>query len=476
MVLLALLIRVGRADQRFLRERLADDLQADGQALAALAARDGDARQAGEVQGDGADVLQVHLQRVCNHLADLEGRRRGRRGHDDIDRLEGFRVVLLDERADLECLEVVGVVVAGGKRVVADHDAALDFLAELLVARVRHHLDEVLAVDALAVADAVVALEVRRSLSRRDEVVRGDRVLRVRQGDLDDFCAELLVLLDGRAHGLFDLRVHALDEVLLRQANLEALDVLDEGLRVVRHLCGARRGVHLIVARNDVEQVRAVRDVARQRADLVKRGRIGDEAVARDAAVRRLHADDAAERSRLADGSARIGAERPDGRTSGDGCGAAARGTARHAVEVPRVVRHVVGRVLRRAAHGEFIHVDLAEDDGILGLDLRHDRRIVRRHEVLEDLRSTRRLDILRADVVLDGTRDALEEGNRLTRCDLLVDGLCLLQRFFARNRQIRLDVTLDLIDAAEHVLRQLDRRDLFVDEHVVQDMRRFII
>ena len=122
-------------------------------------------------------------------------------------------------------------------------------------------MDEVLAVDALAVADAVVALEVRRSLSRRDEVVRGDRVLRVRQGDLDDFCAELLVLLDGRAHGLFDLRVHALDEVLLRQANLEALDVLDEGLRVVRHLCSARRGVHLIVARDDVEQVRAAQSL-----------------------------------------------------------------------------------------------------------------------------------------------------------------------------------------------------------------------
>ena len=136
----------------------------------------------------------------------------------------------------------------------------------------------------------------------------------------------------------------------------------------------------------------------------------------------------------------------------------------------------MVGGVLCRAAHGELIHVNLAEDDRILGLDFRHDRRIVRRHEVLEDLRGARRLDALRADVVLDGTRDALEEGNRLTRCDLLVDGLCLLQRFFACNRQIRLDVTLDLIDAAEHVLRQLDRRDLFVDEHVVQDMRRFII
>ena len=31
-------------------------------------------------------------------------------------------------------------------------------------------------------------------------------------------------------------------------------------------------------------------------------------------------------------------------------------------------------------------------------------------------------------------------------------------------------------LGAAEHILRQLDRSDFLVDEHVVQDMRRFIV
>ena len=136
----------------------------------------------------------------------------------------------------------------------------------------------------------------------------------------------------------------------------------------------------------------------------------------------------------------------------------------------------MVGGVLCRAAHGELIHVDLAEDDRILGLDFRHDRRVVRRHEVLENLRGASRLDAFRADVVLDGTRDALEEGDLLPCRDFLVDGLCLCKSLRARDRQVRLDIALDLIDAAEHILRQLDRSDFLIDEHVVQDMRRFIV
>ena len=55
---------------------------------------------------------------------------------------------------------------------------------------------------------------------------------------------------------------------------------------------------------------RQVRDAAREGPDLVERRREGDEAVAADAAVGRLQADDAAERGRLPDGAAGVGAER----------------------------------------------------------------------------------------------------------------------------------------------------------------------
>ena len=49
-----------------------------------------------------------------------------------VEPLEGVVEVALDERAHLLRLQVVGVVVAGGERVRAEHDAALDLGAEAL--------------------------------------------------------------------------------------------------------------------------------------------------------------------------------------------------------------------------------------------------------------------------------------------------------------------------------------------------------
>ena len=66
------------------------------------------------------------------------------------------------ERAHLLRLQVVGVVVAGGQRVGAEHDAALHLGAEALAARLRSYISSrpVGARRAQAVADAVVARQV----------------------------------------------------------------------------------------------------------------------------------------------------------------------------------------------------------------------------------------------------------------------------------------------------------------------------
>ena len=90
--------------------------------------------------------------------------------------LEGGLEVVGDQRADLLRLAVVGVVVAGGERVGADHDAAFDLVAEARLARLGVHASSVRGVlGAEAVADAVVAGEVRRALGGRDQVVGGER-------------------------------------------------------------------------------------------------------------------------------------------------------------------------------------------------------------------------------------------------------------------------------------------------------------
>ena len=76
----------GAQHRRFV-ERLADNLQADRQAVR-QAARHADRRNAGQVDRNRADIVQIHRQRVVDLLADLERRRRRRWPDDDVELLE----------------------------------------------------------------------------------------------------------------------------------------------------------------------------------------------------------------------------------------------------------------------------------------------------------------------------------------------------------------------------------------------------
>ena len=108
-------------------------------------------------------------------------------------------------------LAVVGVVVARGERVGAEHDAALHLGPEALRARALVHLAQVLvAVDAQAVAHAVEAGEVRRRLGRGDHVVGGEAVAGVRKLDVDDLAALRLDQAERRAKELGDVGLDAL--------------------------------------------------------------------------------------------------------------------------------------------------------------------------------------------------------------------------------------------------------------------------
>ena len=138
-------------------------------------------------------VVEVHRERILGLRAELERDRRARRRDEHVELLERGVVLALDHGAYPLRLRVVRVVVAGRERVRAQHDAPLRLVAEAGVARLHHHLAEVVAEIAQPVADTVVAREVRRRLRRRDEVVAGEAVLdRARQRALPHLRAERL--------------------------------------------------------------------------------------------------------------------------------------------------------------------------------------------------------------------------------------------------------------------------------------------
>src|SRR6266545_6762902 len=150
-------------EQRLLVERTADQLQAKRQALRVLAGGHGDARQSRHVHRHRKNVVEVHLDRIGALLADAERRRWRRRSQDRADTLgEAILKILLDQGADFLRAQIIGVVIAGGKHIGADHDAAADFVAKTLGAGVLVQFADRTARHAQAVAHAVVAREVGR--------------------------------------------------------------------------------------------------------------------------------------------------------------------------------------------------------------------------------------------------------------------------------------------------------------------------
>src|SRR5207237_5208855 len=137
-------------------------------------------------------------------------RRRGRRD-ERVHLLEDAVVLVLYERADLLGFHVVGVVVAGRERVRAEDHPTLHLRAEAFAAGAAIRLEQVGSLDAQAVADAVVAREVRGGFGRLDDVVDGKAVVGQRERDLFELRALTLELLEGRAHGALDAWLHALD-------------------------------------------------------------------------------------------------------------------------------------------------------------------------------------------------------------------------------------------------------------------------
>ena len=142
--------------------------------------------------------------------------------------------VLADQPAHLQRFQIIGILIAAGKGVGAEHDAALDLGAETLAARPASTMSirSVVAGRAMAEVNAVVAGQVAGCLGRGDQIIRGDGVGAVRQRYFRDLRAHPLVDLQRLAHALFHFGIEALVEILAGHADGQRLDRLLDRRRV----------------------------------------------------------------------------------------------------------------------------------------------------------------------------------------------------------------------------------------------------
>ena len=189
---------------------------------------------------------------------------------------------------------------------------------------------------------------------------------------------------------------------------------LPHGLGVGRHgqVHGSRVG--RVVSGEDLQEQSHVFGRLRQGADLVETAGEGHQPIAAHAAVGGLQPGDAAERRRAADRAASVGADGKRRHPRGHAGGRPAAGTAGNPREVPGIMRGMKGRVLVRPAHGELVHVRLADQHGVGRLQPGDDRRVVGRAEVLQDSRCAGRRLALRAEHVLDRHGQSGQAAQRL--------------------------------------------------------------
>ena len=194
-----------------------------------------------------------------------------------------------------------------------------------------------------------------------------------------------------RASALVERRAHVRIDARLEQAPRHA-DAQRRAHRRSRRRDAsaapsrAARRVVRVGAADHLQAERGILHRPRERADLIERRREGDEAVARDAAVRGFHAHDAAERRRLANRSARVRAQRERRHAGRDGHGRSAARSAGNPIGAQGLRDGPNARVLGRRSHREFVAVRLADDDRAGLLEPLDDRGVERRHVILQHL------------------------------------------------------------------------------------------
>ena len=235
-------------------------------------AREAQTADSCQVRGDGEDVSKVHLEGVVGLLPESECRLGRCRGDDGVHLGKGLVEVPPDQRTNLLRPEVVGVIVAAAQNVGSKDDASLDLESEALTPGLCIQGLKVLRLGgALSVTDPVKSGEIRGGLRGGDDVVDGDRVLRVRQGDLDGLGAEVPELGDGRINGRTDSGLHSVDEVFLGNTDPQSLQVASDltGEILVGKFQGS--GVVRILPGHGVEEEGAVLDRGGEGADLIER-------------------------------------------------------------------------------------------------------------------------------------------------------------------------------------------------------------
>ncbi|AEM41803.1 hypothetical protein KVU_1964 [Ketogulonicigenium vulgare WSH-001] len=280
----------------------------------------------------------------------------------------------------------------------------------------------------------------------------------MRQADIDDLGARIFQHGDTVIPQLCNLGRQAVDAVFARDADGLAANIAGQGGFEIGHGQIGTCRILGVGAGHGGQHNRCVAHVLGHRARLIQRGSIGDNAPARDAAIGRLDAGDAGEGRRLADRAAGIragGGQTQIGRNRRSRATRRAAGRQRRiaARRAPRVHRRAIDRGFVGRAHGEFVHVQLAQHHRAITEQFAGDGRFVFRLEPRQNAGCRLACDAFGREQVFDAQRDAAHIG-RIARFQARIGGICLRAGNVGR-----------LVDIGVQRIRAFDRADIAVGQ-----------
>ena len=229
---------------------------------------------------------------------------------------------------------------------------------------------------------------------------------------------------------------------------------------IVHGQCGAS-GIQGVAPGDGLQHQRHVVHGASKRPDVVERGGERHQTVAGDPAVGSHHSDDVAERRRLPDGPSRVRSQRDGGKIGGNGGGRTAARSAGHAGQIAGIVGGKKAGVFRRRTHGEFVAIRLAEDDGPRALQPFDRGGVVRRDEILQDVRRAGGAGSAGQDDVLDRDGHAGQGRERFAGGNRLVHLLRLRESALRAQAEVGAHFLVLLLDARQMGLGDFDGRGL---------------
>ena len=211
----------------------------------------------------------------------------------------------------------------------------------------------------------------------------------------------------------------------------------------------------MVVTGHGLQHQRAVFCTLGHGAGLIQAGGKGNHAPAGNASVGGFEAGNVVQGRRLADGAAGVGASGAGGQTGTETGRRTAGGAAGDPFQVPGVLHRAVVAGFVGGAHGELVHIGLAQHDGTFGGHLFHHGGGVGGNKGIQHLRAAAGAHALGAEDILVGDGQAGEEGS-IAGGNGLISGIGLGQGLLGGHGNETVEFTVVLLDAGQEMLGEL--------------------